>query len=245
MPDTYTEGEHRLHAAVRAAISPGIWLALGIQMLVLLLSRSPAPAESNPGINLTGVFEVVAILLFLYIQAGAFAALALGRDRISVADVFQRGKEVFTDFMWLAIKASLLLALALSIVIYMFMPEQAQEQDIKAWMEQFSPYFVPLVSVFGFIFVYWIPIVFVRRHFKLFPTWRAALQIAWRRLPYAGYLAFLTLTPSLLSEFLPAIPAVVLMVLSVLGGWMGWVAYIYCVEVLLDEPKPTAPVTAE
>ncbi len=242
MSDSYTEGEHRLHAVVRAAISPGIWLALGAQMLVLLLSRGQATVEPNSGITLTGVFAALAILLFLYVQAGAFAALALGRDRISVLDVIQRGKEVFTDFMWLAIKASLLLAAVLSILVYVLAP--GEEQDVKVWVEQFSPFLAPLTAIFGFIFVYWLPIVFVKRDFHLLPTWRAALQIAGRRLWHSGYLAFLTLAPSLLPEFLPAMPTTLILFLSVLGGWMGWVAYIYCVEVLRDDPKVMAPAAA-
>jgi len=100
-----------------------------------------------------------------------------------------------------------------------------------------SPYFSLVVGLLTFIFIYWLPFVFVRREFHLLPSLKAALQIARDRLSDSAFLALLVLAPVLVSGLLPPdTPLLVDMLISVVSGIMGWIAYIYCIEVLQEQP---------
>ena len=89
-----------------------------------------------------------------------------------------------------------------------------------------------------FVFVYWLPFVFVRREFRLFISLRSALNIAWTRLSHSGFLALLIVAPILIAELFPAdSPWWLELILSVLTGLMSWIAYVYCVQVLQENPR--------
>jgi hypothetical protein len=237
IPDYQTESGHRLHSAVRALLSPGIWLVLIAQLALVFSTQWSAPADASPLVSALMILLTSAfLLLFFYLQAGTFHALTLGRDALSVGDIARAGKVVFPTFLWLTLKAGMLLVLILNLLLYVALVVTGY--DLKTMIHTFSPYFSVVAGVLAFVFVYWLPFVFVRREFRLLPSLKAALTTAWTRLSHSAFLALLLLTPVLVSEFLPTdVPVVLDFLVSAAGGVMGWIAYIYCVEVLQDLPR--------
>jgi hypothetical protein len=235
-----TEGSHRLHAVVRAVLSPGIWLVLAIQMALAFSLQWRSAETDSPEVSVLPVLLTTAILiLFLYLQAGVLQALARGRDAVSALEVVRAGKSIFSAFVWLTVKAGLLLMLVLYLLIFAGLTVSGYE--FKTFIKAVSPFFELLVGLLAFIFVYWLPFVFVRGEFRLFPSLRAALRIARARLSRSGFLALLVLGPVLVSALLPAnMPVLLDFALSLLGGVLGWMAYIYCAEVL-QESMPASP----
>lgn len=243
-PGCQTESGHRLHATVRALLSPGIWLVLVAQLALVFSMQWSAPADASPLASALMILLTSAILMLLfYLQAGSFHALTLGRDSLSVGEIARAGKVVFATFIWLTLKAGLLLVVILNLLVYVAMVITGY--DLKTMIHTFSPYFSPFVGILAFVFVYWLPLVFVRREFRLLPSLKAALTTAWTRLSHSAFLALLVLAPVMVSEFLPADGPVLLdFLISVAGGVMGWIAYIYCVEVLQDLPQETGGETS-
>lgn len=75
-----TEGELRLHAAIRAVLSPGIWFVLAAQIALTFVLQWRTPADATPPVSMLVIFlAATALMLFFYLQAGAFHALTLGR----------------------------------------------------------------------------------------------------------------------------------------------------------------------
>ncbi len=229
-----TESGYRLHSTVRALLSPGIWLALAAQLALVFSMQWHVPAEASPVasalmILLTSVF----LMLFFYLQAGTYHALTLSRDSLSVGEIARAGKVVFATFVWLTLKAGLLLVVILNLLVYLALVFTGN--DLKTVIQAISPYFGPLLGILAFVFVYWMPWVFVRREFRLLPSLKAALTTAWTRLSHSAFLALLVLAPVIVSDLLPADSPVLLdFLVSAMAGVMGWIAYIYCVEVLQE-----------
>lgn len=240
-PGYQTEGGHRLHSTVRALLSPGIWLVLVAQLALVFSMQWRAPAEASPLASaLMILLTSVILLVFFYLQAGTFHALTLGRDSLSVGEIARAGKVVFASFIWLTLKAVLLLVVILNLLIYVTLVITGDE--LKTMIHTFSPYFSLFVGILAFVFVYWLPLVFVRREFRLLPSLKAALTTAWTRLSHSAFLALLVLVPVMVSAFLPADTPVLLdFLISVVGGIMGWIAYIYCVEVLQESLSDASP----
>ncbi len=229
---TARESGLRLRAAVRALLSSGIWLLLCVQLALVFAMRWSVPADASPLTSALAVFlTAAALMLFYYLQAGAFHALTQGRETLTVTEVMRAGRVVFAAFVWLTLKAALLLAVVMNVLIFAAL--LLTGQDIKAVMNALSPFFGPVVGILSFVFVYWLPFVFVRREFHLLPSLRAALRIAWDRLSDSAFLAFLVLLPVLVSGMLPSdTPLPFDLLVSAVSGFMGWIAYIYCIEVL-------------
>ena len=236
----HTEGEHRLHAIVRALLSSGVWLVLAAQMALAFSLQWHAPATAGSEASLLPVLlATISLMLFLYLQAGTYQALALGRRTVSALEIVQAGKAVFSAFIWLTVKAGLLLVLVLNVLLYLSLLVSGQE--LKTVLAALSPYFGPLLGVLAFAFVYWLPFVFVRREFRLLPSLKAALQVARTRLSRSAFLALLVLVPVVVSASLPAdIPVLLDFTVSLVSGIMGWMAYISCAEVL-QEAVPETP----
>ncbi len=234
--DTARESGLRLRAAIRALLSPGIWLLLSVQLALVFTMRWSVPADATPLTSALAIFlTAAALMLFYYLQAGAFHALTQGRETLTVAEVVRAGRVVFAAFVWLTLKAGLLLAAVMNVLIFAAL--LLTGQDIKTVMNTLSPFFGPVVGILTFVFVYWLPFVFVRREFHLFPSLKATLQIAWDRLSDSAFLAFLVLVPVLVSGLLPSdTPLLFDLLVSVVSGVMGWIAYIYCIEVLREQP---------
>lgn len=219
---------------MRVVLSRGVWLVIGAQLLLLALLRRPWLAEGAA--DAVHVFIVaLALAAFLYIVAGLSQALAHSRDTVGVSAALKAGAQCFGPFLWLITKVALLCGVLLNLLFYAAIavtggdPAALSENVLRA---------LPLAEgVVGFVLVYWLPLVFVRRNFVLLPTLRAAAAIAWRRLPHAAYVAFLTLAPALLAVFADeTTPLLAVLALNSIGGVMEWVAYDYCVEWLRDQP---------
>lgn len=229
---TPTEGELRLHAMVRAALSPGVWFVLAVQMLLMFALRWRVPEGAAPQLAMLGIFlTAAALMLFFYVQAGAFQALAQGREAVPVGAVIRAGQPVFAVFVWLLLKAGLLFALVMNILMLLVL--LLTGADIKELTQALSAYFGPLTGVLAFVFAYWLPLVFVQREFRLLPGLKGALHIARERLSHSAFLALMLLVPALATGFLPAASPLWLDALASLAtGILGWIAYIYCVDVL-------------
>ena len=241
MPDvshdtTARESGLRLRAAIRALLSPGIWLLLAVQLALVFTLRWSVPDDASPLTSALAIFlTATALMLFYYLQAGAFHALTQGRETLTVAEVVRAGRVVFAAFVWLTLKAGLLLAVVMNVLIFVAL--LLTGHDIKAVMNALSPFFSPAVGILTFVFVYWLPFVFVRREFHLLPSLKAALQIAWDRRSDSAFLALLVLVPALVSGWLPSeTPLMFDLLVSVVSGVLGWIAYIYCIEVLRERP---------
>jgi len=243
MTASKTEGERRLRALVRAALSPGVWLVVGVQLaLQLALARGLDGDEPTPGrlLALSGL-----LLGFAWVQASAYRALAYGHDRLSAADTLHAGRGRFTRFLWLFVKLGLLAALLSNVAVFLFLSGSGMAPDTL--LRALAPFLGLLWAAFGFLFVYWLPLVFVTDDFRLLVTLRRALFTAWRRLPQSGFLALLILLPPALFTLLPADASPWLLVpLAAGASLLGWAAYIYCAEWLRDtagaSPSPTEPV---
>lgn len=238
MTISYTEGERRLRALVRALLSPGIWLVVGTQLALQLSLQQISVAGEAP---LAWVLALSGLLLgFAWLQAGAYHALAQGRDRLTLADMARTGLGRFTRFLWLFIKLGLLFALLFNVVAFLFIHDSVASPD--ALIRGLAPFLGPLLAAAGFLFVYWLPLVFVSDDFRLFATLRRALATAWQRLPQSGFLALLILLPPALFTLLPAeTPLWLLVTLAAGASLLGWAAYIYCAEWLRDAASASPP----
>ncbi|OGI49685.1 MAG: hypothetical protein A3E57_02285 [Candidatus Muproteobacteria bacterium RIFCSPHIGHO2_12_FULL_60_33] len=227
-----SEGELRLHAAIRAVLSPGIWFVLAAQIVLVFSMQWRVPADAAPLASALVIFlTATALLLFFYLQAGAFHALTLGREALSVGEIIRAGNTVFASFVWLTLKAGLLFALVINILVLMAL--LLTGSDLKSLTQALSAFFGPATGALAFVFVYWLPFVFVQREFRLLPSLKASLQIAWTRISHSAFLALLVLAPALATGFIPAeSPVLIDALASVVTGFMGWIAYIYCTDIL-------------
>ncbi len=241
MSTSHTEGERRLRALVRAFLSPGIWLVVSAQLTLQLSLQQLSGAGEAP---LAWVLTLSGLLLgFAWLQAGAYHALARGRDRLLLADMARTGLGRFTRFLWLFIKLGLLAALLLNVVVFLFVSGSGTSPE--GLVRTLAPFLGLLLAAAGFLFVYWLPLVFVTDDFRLFATLRRALATAWQRLPQSGFLALLILLPPALFTLLPSeTPLWLLVPLAAGASLLGWVAYIYCAEWLRDAAA-TSPPSAE
>jgi hypothetical protein len=226
------EGELRLHAAIRAVLSPGIWFVLAAQIALLFVLQWRTPADATPLVSTLAVFlTATSLMLFFYLQAGAFHALALGREALSVGEIMRAGKTVFASFVWLTLKAGLLFALVVNVLVLVAL--LLTGSDFKSLLQALSSFFGPATGVLAFVFVYWLPYVFVHREFRLLPSLKASLQIALKRLPHSVFLVLLVPIPAVAIGFIPVeSPVLVDVLASAATGIMGWIAYIYCADIL-------------
>jgi hypothetical protein len=227
-----TEGELRLHAMVRAVLSPGIWIVLAAQMLLAFALQWRVPEDAAPLVSMLAIFlTAAALMLFFYLQAGAFHALSQGREVLPVGEVIRAGKAVFSAFVWLILKAGLLFAVVMNVLVLVVL--LLTGSNLEGLTQALTAYFGPMTGVLAFVFVYWLPFVFVQREFRLLPGLKASLRIAWARLSHSAFLALMVLVPALAAGFLPANSPVLLnAMVSLATGILGWIAYIYCVDVL-------------
>jgi hypothetical protein len=227
-----TEGELRLHAMVRAVLSPGIWFVLAAQLLLMFALQWRVPEDAAPLVSTLAIFlTAAALMLFFYLQAGAFQALSQGREALPAGEVVRAGKTVFTAFVWLILKAGLLFAVAMNVL--MLVALLLTGSNLEGLTQALTAYFGPMTGVLAFVFVYWLPLVFVQREFRLLPGLRASLRIAWARLSHSAFLALMVLVPALVAGLLPAdSPVLFNALVSLVTGILGWIAYIYCVDAL-------------
>ena len=228
-----TEGERRLRATVRVLLSRGIWVIIAAQLGLMLLWQRAVSADSNADSSVL-LLLAAALAGFLYLTAGVSRGLADRRDVIGLRDALRAGVGCYAPFLWMIAKLVLLTGALLNVLIYIIgtdSPSPAGEVSVRV-----SGLFPLTQGVLSFVFVYWLPIVFVRGDFALFRTLRAALAMAWRRLSNAGFLAFLTLTPAVVAVAVgETTPLAAILLVNLAGGVMEWVAYAYCVGCLQDQ----------
>ena len=227
----HTESDSRLYAAIRAVLSPGVWLVLAAQIGLMFSMQWRPPADASPVLSALTIFLTTgALMLFFYLQAGAFHALTLKRDALSIGETMAAGKAVFAAFVWLTIKAGLLFALVMNILVLLAL--LLTGSDFKSLMQALAAFFGPATGVLAFVFVYWLPFVFVQREFRLLPSLKASLRIGWSRISHSAFVALLVLAPPLAIGLLPAESPVLFDAMATLAsGILGWIAYIYCVDV--------------
>ncbi|MFQ5935532.1 MAG: hypothetical protein ACE5LB_03885 [Acidiferrobacterales bacterium] len=238
-----TEGERRIRAAVRTVMSSGVWLVVAVKLLLagLLAYRimpMMADGASEAQQPSSALLFAVLLIVYAYLMSGASRSFALGTATVSAQETVNRGKEVFSTFLWFAVKI-LFLALVLWIVLVRFTQAVTggNESDIEAVIASVAPVVKGLAAIVPFALAYWLPIVFVRKDFRIVPTMWSALQIIFRQLLHSGFLAFLLLLPLLVIWLVPATaPVVVTIALSTLTQMMAWIAYVYCVEAVIDNP---------
>jgi hypothetical protein len=232
-PTHVTESERRLRATVRVVLSRGVWAIIAAQLGLMLLWRHAVSADSNSDSSAL-LLLATALGGFLYLTAGVSRALADRRDVVGLRDALRAGVGCYGQFLWMIAKLVLLTGAVLNVLIYLIGTDSsspAGEVSVRV------SGLLPLVQgILSFVFVYWLPIVFVRGEFALFKTLRTALVMAWRRLSHAGFLAFLTLTPAVVAVAVGEVtPFVAILLINLVGGVMEWVAYAYCVGCLQDQ----------
>lgn len=243
------ETERRIRAAVRTVMSPGVWLAIAVQLptglliywvIGMLLSEEPPQGQLR-------AFTLLLALLFLaylFLMSGASRSFALGAATVSVQEAVRRGIEVFNAFLWFAIKVFLLGMVASSVLLYVLgiavqlagVNGQGEAQGIVMSVIKGIALITP------FALVYWLPVIFVRHDFRVIPTVGWALKIIWRQLPRSGFLALLIFAPLLVLWLIPAgTPFIFTLIITLLGQLTAWTAYVYCVEALADNPSWLMP----
>jgi len=241
---SHTEGDLRLHAAIRAVISPGVWFVLLVQITLMFALQWRVPEETEPTLSLMVLFLTALMLMgFFYLQAGALQALSEGRSVLTVSEVLRAGHFVFGPFIWLTLKAGLLFAVVVNVVLLLVLVTTGL--GFEALVEKMSVLFGPLMGLMAFVFVYWLPHVFVHRDFRLLETLKAGLLHFWNRLSQSVFLVVLVLVPSWVSALLPAKgPLWVDALASAATGLLGWVAYIYCTDILKQHLPPVVESTS-
>lgn len=242
-----TENERRIRAGVRTALSSGVWAVIAVQLLaVAFVLNGIAPFGSLEAAlsQAPGLAIVLAVLVlgYAYLMSGTSRAFATGKATVAVRDSLNRGREVFPAFLWLALKLLVLGLVCLYVLatIAYLIAAAAQSKGLAEQILWSGPRII--LAIAPFVFVYWLPVVFVRNDFRLMPTLRAALEIIWRRLSSSSFLAFLIFFPLLLLWLLPAgAPVAVVLAVSLLGQLMAWTAYVYCVESMTE--GNTRPIT--
>lgn len=223
-----TGGAPRLRAFLRALLSSGVWAVIAAQLAMLSLLRgAPEAAPASAQLRLGGL--VVLFFALLYLIAGASQALAQSRDTVTVGEVIRAGQGVYGRFLWLAFKAALVFLVLFNLLLSVVLALSGM--DMQALFEASVGVYPWLGALIAFVFVYWMPVIFVGGNFLLVDTLRMALAKLWEDRRQAGFLAALTLTPTVLAALLgdpPLWPA--LIALNVAGGVLGWTAYTFCVE---------------
>lgn len=217
----------RLRAFLRVLLSSGIWAVIAVQLAMLLVLRgSPEATPANAQLRL-GALGLLFFAL-LYVIAGASHAFARSRDTVSLPEVLQAGPAVYGRFLWLAFKAALVFLILFNLMLSVVLALSGME--MQALFETSLGVYPWLGALIAFVFVYWMPVVFVTGNFALVESVGAALARLWRDSRHAGFLALLTLTPTVLAAFLGDPPPLLAVVaLNIVGGILGWTAYAFCV----------------
>jgi hypothetical protein len=229
---TINENTRRLRAAVRTFMSPAVWLLAAYQAALLMLMRIDLSGFGKTVETLYGplVFTVLFMGLF-FLAAGTYQSFASSRSLVQIPTVIANGRKIFSHFILLSIKVGLLGLVVINVLVLVAQGFSglAPEEILRIY----ARYLTLIVAGLALVFVYWLPLVFVRGNFRLFETLSAALTIGRKRLPQVGFLAALILLPPAILAILPGgTHAMISMVISVAGELMAWVAYVYCVDYL-------------
>lgn len=235
------ENTKRIRAVVRTFMSPAIWLFAGYQALILVLMRMDlVPLNEVLGGLLAPIVFTALFLGLFFLAGGLYQSFASGASLIQVPTALDNGRKVFSSFIFLSLKAGVLgfVALNVLIVVVQGLTGLETEELIKTYIR----YLAPIVAIIGLIFVYWLPLVFVRGNFRLFETLAEAFRIGGQRLGQVGFLAVLILIPPLTLMLLPkTAPSAFVILVSVIGELFAWVAFVYCAEYLQSQQPAPSP----
>ncbi len=240
-----TEGRRRLRALVRAAMSGGIWLLIAVQIASaaaqLLLTNSPGSKESPTPSTLRQVMVIFGAIAVLYLQAGIYRGLVRGRDAVSIGETLRAGRDEFVRFLWLIAKAGALFVGVLFAALLVY--HAVSDAEAGDTMRHLTGAVAGLALLTPFMLAWWLPWVFVRDEFRLFPSLKSAWILLWQRLSQTGFLAALLLLPAFVLWWLSGfVPVPVMLMLNAAALLLVWTASVYCVEWLTEPPqKPDIP----
>jgi hypothetical protein len=232
------ENTRRIHSLVRAAYSPAVW-GMALISVLLTSARLLATTKGVP-VWIGPILLTLAVILFIYLTAGACEAFARTSAPVSLGEAFRSAGHVFGSFLWLMIKASLVGFVLFEAVLMLVVVVIGVEpfKDPKRTADVFTVF----ASIVALVFVYWVPIVFVRRNFRLFDTLGMALRTVRERPGSMFFLAILLWAPvAVLTITGDQVPLLVVIPIVAVGEWLRWSAYAYCVDVVASMPAPEAP----
>ncbi len=234
------EATRRIRALVRAAYSPAVW-AMALVSVFMTTSRFISVDKTHAVQVDPVVLTLVLFLLFLlfFLTAGSCDAFARSKNPVSLGEALRSASQVFGSFLWLMLKASLVGFVLFEVIVMIV--AGIVGVDVFKDGQNTAMLFTLFASVLALVFVYWMPIVFVRRNFRLFETLGLALGVVRERPGSMVYLGVLLLTPvAVLSLAGSVIPAVLAIPVVAAGEWLRWSAYSYCVDVITAAPPQTA-----
>ncbi len=232
------ENTRRLRAAVRTFMSPAVWLLSAYQAALLMLVRVDLSGYGDAVEAIYGPLGFVVLFLGLFFLAGGtYQSFASSASLVQIPAAIANGRRIFTDFILLSIKVGLLGLVIINVLV--LIAQGFSGLPPEEVFKVYARYLTLVVAGLALVFVYWLPLVFVRGNFRLFETLSEALTIAQKRLPQVGFLAALILTPPIILVLVPGdIPAFFSISISVAGELLAWVAYVYCVDFLqLSQPQ--------
>lgn len=227
------ESERRLRALTRVLLSRSVWVVIATQLLLFASMQSSGEREGG-GLVMRAIVTAFNMIALVYFVAGASFAFTQTREPVGLRDMLKAGQGVYASFLWLMIKAALLSGLVVNtgLVLAQTLGAVPVQTIVDASMRVF-----PLVApVAGLIFVYWFPLIFVERDFRLFATLVRAPRLLWHHRSRLGFLALLALLPLLAVVFIGEGGSFgLLLLMSALSSLFSWIAYVYCVEQLQVE----------
>ena len=234
MNEQRTEGERRIRALIRAVISPGIWLVVFLQLAVVVARWSAPPDQP---VQLLGRLALVAgaVTAMFYMVSGAYQALAATRSIVSMRAVIEAGRRAFFPLLGLVVKTGAL-GLAAAILVLLAARIAGLLGDAESAAPIIFTAAIAMSGVLSYLFVYWLPWVFVHQDFRVVPSLLAALDVFRARFSKSGFVALLTLGPTALALVLPNDSGlIVVLLVSLLNLMTAWSAYIYAAEYLGDQ----------
>lgn len=227
-----SESTYQLRAAVRASMSPAVWLLVLLQAAMLAsMSLLGGNEETGPVAGFPIIFSLI-IFSFIYLMSGLFRSFAIEENMISIPVALYHGKYAFTSFIWLMLRLLILFFLVTNILLVV---SGAQPTEM---IKEGAKTFALSVSLLSFVFIYWLPLVFTTNDFHLFKTLNTALLIAIDRIKQSVFLAFLVLLPATIMWMLPTdIPLPALVGIASVNEIATWIAYVYCIEYILRDKQ--------
>lgn len=231
-----SENTYRLRAVVRVFVSPGVWLVIASQILFFIVfSFGTAVKDAQQAPPVHPLIILVLFVAALFFLGGAYHSLAVHQNRVTVLEVFSGAMQVFGRFIGLCFKALGLFLLIFAMFYGLLVPGAGGGASKQA-IQQVSLIIGALFIVLNYIFIYWLPTVFVSDNFALIPTLKTAVYIARKRFKRSGFIAALVFLPAIVSLIVPVGSALpVQVVVGFIGQLMGWIAYVYCVGIIADD----------
>ncbi|GMR19572.1 MAG: hypothetical protein BMS9Abin36_0167 [Gammaproteobacteria bacterium] len=233
-----SENTHRLRAIIRVCVSPSIWLLAVLSQVPVVLVYLKVFAGDDGQQSIPGIFFLAWMILILFLSGGIFNALASHRDPVGLRQMVQLAQPVFGVFLWLILRAMFLGMVVLMMLIWMTAPESGdmQASAVQEWLQTRISLMTLVMATVHLLFIYWLPLVFVRRNFMLIPTLLASVRVFMSRLPQSPFLIALLGIPALGLFAMPDnAPWVLVVIIGMSAKLFSWIAYTYCVEYVVRD----------